>query len=359
MKSSGLKLASENLYNLGTLSKEELQKSIKNNARMFPKGIPECGADALRFTLCSHNIKSHFINFDIDECYTNKLFFNKIWQATRYTISCCEKDNFNINDFNYLSYSDKFSKMDLWILSRLAYTEDMVATSIDSYNFHLATFSLKSFFYNNFCDIYLETTKNKDCPKTRFLKFNILTVCLSRGIHLMEVFTPFLSQHLGSFLPKISTDLKLTRDIALENEVNQILEICAAVRQQKSLNNITKKHDPVLRFETTSIQAQELLKQYKEDIQLLTFSFDVVIDTAYDGEPIAKSTASAICSFEIFAKINNFENFNIHSSNMKKLTKLEGELQKLLKRTENKGYKEKAPEKTQRKHKERVIFDFF
>lgn len=49
----------------GILSKDELERSIKGQRKMFPAGIPECGADALRFTLCSHNIKSHFINFDI------------------------------------------------------------------------------------------------------------------------------------------------------------------------------------------------------------------------------------------------------------------------------------------------------
>lgn len=80
----------------GILSQEEYEKSLKGQRKMFPQGIPECGTDALRFTLCSHNIKSHFINFDIQEVHTNKLFFNKIWQATRYTIGFCERLNLDL-----------------------------------------------------------------------------------------------------------------------------------------------------------------------------------------------------------------------------------------------------------------------
>lgn len=45
-------------FKLGLLNKDELKRTMTINNKMFPKGIPECGTDALRFTLCSHNIKS-------------------------------------------------------------------------------------------------------------------------------------------------------------------------------------------------------------------------------------------------------------------------------------------------------------
>nr|CAD7444699.1 unnamed protein product [Timema bartmani] len=41
----------------GLLSQEECDKAVSGQAKLFPKGIPECGTDALRFTLASHNIK--------------------------------------------------------------------------------------------------------------------------------------------------------------------------------------------------------------------------------------------------------------------------------------------------------------
>lgn len=78
-------------YVTGAIRDDELRKSIEGLRQNFPNGIPECGTDALRFTLCSHNITSRLINFDVTERNTNKLFFNKIWQATRFTLGAYEK----------------------------------------------------------------------------------------------------------------------------------------------------------------------------------------------------------------------------------------------------------------------------
>lgn len=121
---------------------------------MFPQGIQECGTDALRFTLCSHNIKSHFINFDVNECYTNKLFLNKIWQATRFTLGAGERLKMPLNKVESMN-NVPLTKWDSWILSRLAETLKIGNESFENYNLHAATHALKQFLYNNLCDVYL------------------------------------------------------------------------------------------------------------------------------------------------------------------------------------------------------------
>lgn len=45
-------------FEAGQLSKAELALTVEGQKKLFPKGIAECGADALRFTLCSVNVKS-------------------------------------------------------------------------------------------------------------------------------------------------------------------------------------------------------------------------------------------------------------------------------------------------------------
>lgn len=128
------------------------QNHFADQEKLFPNGIPECGTDALRFTLLSHNIKSHFINFDANECHTNKLFFNKIWQATRFVVAAHQKWSFE----DSTHWTEKsLTTMDRWILSRLAQTVKIVDEAMNVYQFHIATAALRTFFYQNMCDVYL------------------------------------------------------------------------------------------------------------------------------------------------------------------------------------------------------------
>lgn len=44
-----------------SLSKAEIKKAMEGQRTDFPEGIPECGTDALRFTLCSYNFKGLYV----------------------------------------------------------------------------------------------------------------------------------------------------------------------------------------------------------------------------------------------------------------------------------------------------------
>lgn len=353
-------------FNSGIISKEELEKSIKGQHKMFRQGIPECGTDALRFTLCSHNIKSHFMNFDIQEVYTNRLFFNKIWQATRYTIAFSTKINLNLRsletNLDELRTS-KLSSMDHWIMSRLSLTSTIVKESLDTYKFHIATTALKNFFYANLCDTYLETTKRyqfNNSTKQGEICCRILATCLSHGLDLMEVFTPFLSNDLKTFLPQCNIgSLHKFRNPPLEIEVSQILGVCAAIRQQKSQQSITKRHKPALFLLPTNVVAERLLKTYQDDIETLTFSTNLTfveeVDRFLSQYFTLQSTAGVLCTFGIITETHMECQDKTKKNNMKRLEKLEKDLQKIKNIVINKGYKDSASVETQIKHKTKVI----
>lgn len=95
----------------------------------------------------------HFINFDVPECHTNKLFCNKIWQATKFAKMWTEqvREAGNLVDVKM----EKLGRMDRWILSRMTEMVDRVSHGIENYDFHVATSSLKNFLYYEFCDVYL------------------------------------------------------------------------------------------------------------------------------------------------------------------------------------------------------------
>lgn len=229
----------------GVLTADECERSKRDQAKLFPQGIAECGTDALRLTLCSHNIKSHFIAFDANECYTNKLFFNKIWQATRFTVAARQK--WSVGEVVAPELA-RLSRMDRWILSRLAHTVTTIEVAMEQFQFHIATAALKTFFYQNLCDVYLETTKTglaaEDSLRARDL-CAVLSMCLGRGLEELATFAPFVSQELQQHITAEWTfTLADWLNEELEQDVNEMMTICAAIRQLKSEHNITRKHLP-------------------------------------------------------------------------------------------------------------------
>lgn len=108
--------------------------------------------------------------------------------------------------------------------------------------------------YQNLCDVYLETTKTGLTSNNKQKARNhcsVLSECLRRGLDELEPFAPFVSQELRRHVHVGGNDKQTTSFVpaewisdALEYEVEEMLSICAAIRQLKSERGITRKHQP-------------------------------------------------------------------------------------------------------------------
>ncbi|CAG2058113.1 unnamed protein product, partial [Timema podura] len=229
----------------GLLSQEECDKAVSGQAKLFPKGIPECGTDALRFTLASHNIKHHQISFDVSECHTNRLLCNKLWQATKYTLMCLDKATPEwptINDKHKMSIEQR------WVLSRLGTAVAEVNTALEKTDFHSATQAIRTFLHYELCDIYLESTKlaMKDSG-TAPLTCGTLVRCLETTLLCLSPFMPYITEELYQRLPLRSKTDSITvasypcthewsawRDEEVESEVQLVLNVVSAIRSLRS-----------------------------------------------------------------------------------------------------------------------------
>ncbi|XP_017753133.1 PREDICTED: valine--tRNA ligase [Eufriesea mexicana] len=229
-------------HNAGVLDKSTLKRMLKANKKLFPNGVPECGADALRMTLCSHNIKNEHINFDIMECQANKYFLNKIWQASKYVL--------------LMTWNKEYKKptnltiIDQWILSRLSLMINIINDSLIKRNFHIAIQAMRNFLYYEFCDFYLEATKwgfKSESINTHTSHTYSLRKCLEVFLRASAPIIPYISddlyKRLSNTFPEfmsISSLMEIEypipehfsewRDISLDERVNKVISIVLKIR---------------------------------------------------------------------------------------------------------------------------------
>lgn len=101
-----------------TLSQKEIDSSIADKTKKFPNGIPECGTDALRFTLMAEMMKSS-INLDVSRVIGYKEFCNKLWNMIKFGLGNFP-EGFQPKADGVASIKADLSLADKWILTRLS-----------------------------------------------------------------------------------------------------------------------------------------------------------------------------------------------------------------------------------------------
>ena len=135
---------------------KEKTKSLAQKKLKFPKGIPECGSDALRFGMLNLQHIGKDINLDLNVLIALRQFCNKIWQSYKLCfMKLGENYKFNKSDINYKN----LSLIDQWALHRLNKTIKDVNYNLDNYLYSEATESFRTFWIGTLCDVYLEYVK--------------------------------------------------------------------------------------------------------------------------------------------------------------------------------------------------------
>lgn len=100
------------------LPQSEVAKAVQEKTTKFPEGIPECGTDALRFTLLSYMVQSS-INLDVARVVGYREFCNKLWNIVKFALKNFPED-FQPQADGVLSLQGDLSLPDRWILTRLS-----------------------------------------------------------------------------------------------------------------------------------------------------------------------------------------------------------------------------------------------
>ncbi|XP_017286196.1 valine--tRNA ligase, mitochondrial isoform X1 [Kryptolebias marmoratus] len=194
----------------GNFDRREQLVAMEAQRKDFPKGIPQCGTDALRFALCSHRIQGDDISLSVAQVLSCRHFCNKMWQTLRFTLGVLGE---NTQPLGTIEETTPLGSMERWICSRLYSTVAQCEQAFDAYELHAVTSALHSFWLHSLCDVYIEYVKpvllredegaevqadadDSDTTTVRQVARTVLYHCVSLSLALLSPFMPFITEEL-------------------------------------------------------------------------------------------------------------------------------------------------------------------
>ena len=273
------------------------------------------GVDATRIYLASIATGAD-IRWNETSVETYRNFANKIWNATRFCLMYSDKSDFDWANADenarkqYVEERGRLTLADRWIGTRLSKTAYAVNHALETYQFHEAVSVLYHFFWDDFCDWYIELRKDEITSGNILATTHIFWV-LDMALRMLHPFMPYLTEELWLKLPGSSNELhnptyknadatimltefpkgstKYLDDIA-ETEMNAIIELIKKVRNIRAEMNIS----PSIRFEvhiSTHPYFQKVFKDNEAQILKLARAEKLVIGDALD---VPKASAKAV-----------------------------------------------------------------
>ena len=338
------------VYIHGLIRDEKGQKMSKSKGNTIDPVviIDKYGCDALRFTmtsLCTYGGQDIKISDERFEYGRN--FANKIWNASRFVLMNLEGVDNNEIDFGSLTIADK------WILDKLNTVAKEVNEDIKNYRIGETAHVLYDFFWNSYCDWYVEIAKIQ--LQNSELKLNtqrVLRYVLDMALRLLHPIMPHITEKVWQLIPK-STDIKAImlapypvwgESLAYPKEAKEmelVFETISSLRNVRQSFNIPLS----LNFDIEIHASADEKPIFKEIESYVKRMAKVENITYVDGEVNAKKSASAVVSAsKIVIPLENLIDFEqeIVRQN-KKLEKLSGERKSLEGRINNPKFVSNAP----------------
>lgn len=255
--------------------------------------IDEHGADAFRFTLSFiTSLGGQDIWLDRELFKMGGKFANKIYNSAKYIFGNIE-DNANIKDLDTYTLENK----DKWILSRLQKAIESTTQKLKEYRFDEASQTIYKFYWNEFCDWYIEISKfdlKDESKKEKTIA--VLLYVLEESMAMIHPFMPFITEEIYSNLPKHNIDSKalMIREYPksnnkyifedIEKDFNLIQDIVSGIRNSRSSFNLppNKKLDVIIRY--TSDYFKNTAESYKDIISALSLTESLNIVSSKDSE---------------------------------------------------------------------------
>ena len=153
--------------------------------------IKEYGADALRIALILGTGAGQDLRLYPEKMESSRRFANKIWNAGRYILMTIPENT------SIAAPANVKSELAQWLLHGLNVLISSTQANLETHRLSDVVDDLKSFFWGDFCDWYLEMDKN---PHRSTEDNQVLSYSFSTLIKLLHPYVPFVTEALwGQF----------------------------------------------------------------------------------------------------------------------------------------------------------------
>jgi len=250
----------------------EGQKMSKSKGNVIDPRIvlEQYGADALRFWAAGSKLGED-LDYQEKDLLTGKKFITKLWNASKFVFM-------NLKDYKN-EKPKKFEKIDELFLEKLNTLVKFCTESFENCEYSKVKMEAEKFFWQDFCDNYLEIVKHRvyntsgDKKKSaQYVLYNSLLAIIKMIAPIMPFITEEIYQiyfkenekiksiHIAEWPEKMQVSIK-------ENELKNfdlLIELLTKIRQEKSIAKKSMKAEIILYLEK---EEQRKLTELLQDLK--------------------------------------------------------------------------------------------
>lgn len=326
----------------------KMSKSIGNGIDPM-EVIDQYGVDALRWFLANGSAPGQDVRYSEEKLAAAWNFINKIWNASRFVLM-------NVGEMTLedVTIGQDLSLADKWILSRLQDVTAQVTRLFDKFEFGEAGRALYHFIWNDYCDWYIEMTKDRlqDETKDQTTTKSILIYVLDAFLRLLHPIMPFVTEEIWQQIASGDQSIVLATYPQVEEAyiqphaeraMEQIMEIIRSVRTIRNEMNtpLSKPVDLYLLTQDDAVAA--LLTENKAYIERFCNPDHLVIGSDLDVP--TEVVSQTLPQVQILMPLAGLVKIEDELARLdQEIVKLDKEISRLEGKLSNEKFVSKAPE---------------
>lgn len=327
----------------------KMSKSLGNGVDPMDV-VEEYGADALRWFLATGSTPGQDIRYNTEKLDAAWNFINKIWNASRYALM-----NLDGLTYDQIDLSNVKSMEDQWILTRLNETVEVVTTNFDKFEFGVAGDYLYHFIWDDFCNWYIEMSKEVltgDDEAAKLTTRSVLAYTLDNILRLLHPIMPFVTEEIWQSVPhqgdSIVTAAYPTVDKTQMNEeaargMEKLISMISAVRKARNEQNVGLSKPIAMLVKANDDQTLSMLTNNKAYIE--RFCNPAELTLAMNTEAPEQAVTLFFTGGEVYLPLAGFINLDEEIARLEKeLEKWQNEVDRVAKKLSNQKFVANAPE---------------